>query len=101
MLRSHPGAVTLQGLFFGLVTHICPRVRTSYQMTCPVSENVVSFPGMKHLSLAYIGGGVIVAVMFLAVFVGGANACHHNAETAEQTSTAVPQKADEKIEVEA
>ena len=24
--------------------------------------------------LAYIGGGVIVAVMFLAVFVGGANA---------------------------
>ena len=28
---------------------------------------------MKN-SLAYIGGGVIVAVMFLAVFVGGANA---------------------------
>ena len=26
------------------------------------------------LSLAYIGGGVIVAIMFLAVFVGGANA---------------------------
>ena len=36
-------------------------------------ENVVSFVGMKN-SLAYIGGGVIVAVMFLAVFVGGANA---------------------------
>ena len=28
---------------------------------------------MKN-SLAYIGGGVIVAIMFLAVFVGGANA---------------------------
>ena len=36
-------------------------------------ENVVSFVFMKN-SLAYIGGGVIVAVMFLAVFVGGANA---------------------------
>ena len=56
---------------------------------------------MKHLSPAYIGGSLIVAVMFLAVFVGGANACHHNAEIAEQTSTQVPQKADEKTEVEA
>ena len=28
---------------------------------------------MKN-SLAYIGGGAIIAVMFLAVFVGGANA---------------------------
>ena len=36
-------------------------------------ETVVSFFGMKN-SLAYIGGSVIVAVMFLAVFVGGANA---------------------------
>ena len=35
-------------------------------------ETVVSFFGMKS-SLAYIGG-VIVAVMYLAVFVGGANA---------------------------
>ena len=69
-------------------------------MTCPVSENAVSFAEMKHLSPAYIGGSVIVAVMFLAVFVGGANACHHNAETAEQTSTEVPQKADEKAVVE-
>ena len=56
---------------------------------------------MKHLSPAYIGGSVIVAFMFLAVFVGAANACHHNAETAEQTSTEVLQKADEKIEVQA
>ena len=44
-----------------------------YQMTCPVSENAIRFTGMKN-HLAYIGGGVIVAVMFLAVFVGGANA---------------------------
>ena len=42
-------------------------------MTCPGAENVVSFVSMKY-PLAYIGGGVIVAVMFLAVFVGGANA---------------------------
>ena len=42
------------------MTHLCP-------------ETVVSFFGMKN-SLAYISGGVIVAVMFLAVFVGGANA---------------------------
>ena len=41
-------------------------------MTCPVPENAISFAEMN--SLAYIGGGVIVAVMFLAVFVGGANA---------------------------
>ena len=56
---------------------------------------------MKLENSAYIGGGVIVAIMFLAVFVGGANACHHSAETAEQTSTEAPQKADEKTEVEA
>ena len=37
-------------------------------------DNVVSFFGMKLASLAYIGGGVTVAVMFLAVFIGGAKA---------------------------
>ena len=42
-------------------------------MTCPVAENAISFPRMIT-PVAYIGGGVIVAVMFLAVFVGGANA---------------------------
>ena len=42
-------------------------------MTYPGAENVVNVDFMKY-SLAYIGGGVIVAVMFLAVFVGGANA---------------------------
>ena len=36
-------------------------------------ETVVNFFGMKN-SLAYIDGGIIIAVMFLAVFVGGANA---------------------------
>ena len=45
----------------------------AYQMTYLDPENVVSFVGMKN-SLAYIGGGMIIAVMFLAVFVGGANA---------------------------
>ena len=45
----------------------------AYQMTFLSPENVVSFVGMKN-SLAYIGGGLIVAIMFLAVFVGGANA---------------------------
>ena len=42
-------------------------------MTCPEPEDAISLAGMKN-PLAYIGGGVIVAVMFLAVFVGGANA---------------------------
>jgi hypothetical protein len=37
--------------------------------------NVVNVFSMKF-SIAYIGGGVVVAVMFLAVFVGGANAGH-------------------------
>ena len=45
----------------------------AYQMTYIGPENVVSFVRMKNY-LAYIGGGVIIAVMFLAVFVGGANA---------------------------
>ena len=56
---------------------------------------------MKLPNPAFIGGGVIVAIMFLAVFVGGANACHHTAQSAEKTSMEVPQKADEKIEAEA
>ena len=80
-------------------------------MKRPGSENAVSFIGMKHLDTADFSASygvlrvraavVIAAVMAVLVFVGGANACHHNAETAEQTSTEVPQKADEKIEVEA
>ena len=42
-------------------------------MTCIGSENADSFVGMK-LPTSYISGSVIVAIMFLAVFVGGANA---------------------------
>ena len=41
-------------------------------MTCPWAEDAVTFVDMK-LPIAYVGGGVIVMVMFLAVFVGAAN----------------------------
>ena len=53
-------------------------------MTCQVSEKAVRVFCMKHLTPVYIGGGVIVAIMALAVFVGGANAgdctCGQSAE---------------------
>ena len=65
---------------------------------------------MKHLNTADITDSygvlrvraavVIATIMAVLVLVGGANACHHNPETAEQTSTEVPQKT-EKTEVEA
>ena len=74
-------------------------------MTRSDSENAVSFTGMKHLNTADFSStyGVlrvraavaIAAIMAVLVFVGGANACHHNAETAEQTSTEALQKAEE------
>ena len=80
-------------------------------MTRSASENAVSFLCMKHLDSAFFSGSygvlrgrvavVIAAIMFVLVFAGSANACHHNAETAEQTSTEVPQKSDEKAETEA
>ena len=80
-------------------------------MTRSGSENAVSVIGMKHLNTADFSASygvlrvraavVIAAVMAVLVFVGGANACHHNAETAEQTSTEVPQKAEKKAEIEA
>ena len=61
---------------------------------------------MAHLkkplvSPAYLGGALIVAVMFLAVFIGGANAgdCHRS-KSAEATSVEAHHKADEKSEVE-
>ena len=69
-------------------------------MTFPEKENAVSVIGMKRSNLAYLGRGVIVAMMALAVFAGGANACHHNAETMEQISTEPPQETDEKTEIE-
>ena len=66
---------------------------------------------MKHLNTADFSStyGVlrvraavaIAALMAVLVFVGGANACHHNAEAAEQTSTEAPRKDDQKTEVEA
>ena len=56
---------------------------------------------MKHLNPAYISGSVIVAIMALAVFAGGSNACHHSPESAEKTSMEPSQKTNEKAEVEA
>ena len=66
---------------------------------------------MRHLNTADISASygvlrvraavLIAAIMAVLVFVGGANACHHNAETAEQTSREAPREADEKAEVEA
>ena len=80
-------------------------------MTRLLVQNAVSFTGMKHLNTVDISASygvlrvraavVIAAVMAVLVFVGGANACHHNAETVEQTSTEVPQKADEKTQSKA
>ena len=61
---------------------------------------------MNHLknapvSLAHFGGALIVAVMFLAVFIGGANAgdCPRS-KSAEATSVEAHHKVDEKSEVE-
>ena len=51
----------------------------------------------RHPNIAFFGGSVIIAIVVMAAFANVANACHHNAETAEQTS---PRKADEKTEVE-
>ena len=42
-------------------------------MTSPGPDKAVSSIGMKP-PISYIAGSVIVAIMFLAVFVGGANA---------------------------
>ena len=55
----------------------------------------------RHPNIAFFSGTVIIAIMVMAAFANVANACHHNAETAEQTSTEVPRKADEKAEIEA
>ena len=55
----------------------------------------------RHPNIAFFGGTVIIAIMVMAAFANVANACHHNAETAEQPSTEAPRKAYEKAEVEA
>ena len=80
-------------------------------MTYLAVQKAVSFIAMEHLNTADISASygvlrvraavVIAAIMAVLVFVGGANACHHNAETAEQTSTEAPQKADEKTQSKA
>ena len=74
-------------------------------------QKAVNFFAMKQRNTAHISASygvlrvraavVIAAIMAVLVFVGGANACHHNAETAEQTSTEAPQKADEKTQFKA
>ena len=69
-------------------------------MTFAKTEKAVSFIGMKHSNSACLGGGVVVAFKPLAVIAGDANACQHNAETVEQTSTERSQKTDEKTEIE-
>ena len=65
------------------------------------ADNAVNFVGME-LPIAYIGGGVIVAIMFLPVFVGGANAgdCSRS-QSAEATTEEVKSTDDKKAEVEA
>ena len=80
-------------------------------MTYLAVQKAVNFIAMKHLNRADISASygvlrvraavLIAAIMAVLVFVGGANACHHNAETAEQTSTEAPQKADEKTQSKA
>ena len=56
-------------------------------MSFPKPENAVSLAAMK-LSIVYIGGSVIVVVMFLAVFVGGANAGDCNRSQSAEVPTA-------------
>ena len=80
-------------------------------MTRSRSESVSSVGLMKYLNSSYTAASygvlrarsavLIAAIMFVLVFVGSANACHHSAETAEQTSTEVPKTANEKAEIEA
>ena len=55
----------------------------------------------RHPNIVFFGGTVIIAIMVMAAFANVASACHHNAETAEQTSTEAPRKDDEKAEIEA
>ena len=55
----------------------------------------------RHPNIAFFGSTVIITIMVMAAFANVANACHHNAVTAEQTSKEAPRKADEKTRVEA
>ena len=57
---------------------------------------------MKLPNLAYLGGSLIVAIMVLTVFIGGANAgeCPRS-KSVDTTSVEAHHKADEKAEVDA
>ena len=55
----------------------------------------------RHPNIAFFGGTVIIAIMVMAAFANVANACHHNDDTAEKTSTETLRKDDQKAEVEA
>ena len=59
-------------------------------------------PKKPLVSPAYFGGALIVAVLFLAVFIGGANAgdCPRS-KSAEETSVKAHYNADYKADVEA
>ena len=57
---------------------------------------------MKLPNPAYLGGRVIVAMMVLAVFVGGASASDcPRSKSADATSIEVHHKANQKAEVDA
>jgi len=57
---------------------------------------------MERTNFVYLGGGVIVAIMALAVFVGGANAgdCPRS-KSAEAIDVETHQNSGEQAEVEA
>ena len=57
---------------------------------------------MKLPNQAYLGGSVIVAIIFMAVFVSGANASDcPRSNSADATSVEAHHKADENSEVDA
>ena len=58
-------------------------------MTRQGVDDAVSFACMK-VHIAYIGGGVIVAIMFVAVFVGGANAGYCTRSQSAEAPAAKP-----------
>ena len=56
---------------------------------------------MKFLNPAYLGGRLIVTIIVLAVFVGGANASDClGSKSADATSVEAHHKADERAEVD-
>ena len=48
----------------------------------------------RHPNIAFLGGAVFIAIMVMSAYANVANACHHDAESAEQTSTEAPRKAE-------